>query len=172
MFEAKLKQVSQRSLRGVHEARRAAPPDRTPPSPSRPAFHTLSPLPAMPPFPLTFQGGILKKIVEAVKDLVVTANLDCSADGIALQAMDPSHVALVSLRLSTEGFDDYRCDRNLSLGINMVSRRGLSALAVCCSARPPPASSSLTRLPPLFPRPLACRLTWPRSSSAPATMTC
>ncbi|CAN7096921.1 unnamed protein product, partial [Brassica rapa subsp. narinosa] len=30
--------------------------------------------------------------------------------------MDSSHVALVSLLLRSEGFEHYRCDRNLSMG--------------------------------------------------------
>lgn len=67
------------------------------------------------------QGALLKKIIDAVKDLVETANWDCSGAGIALQAMDASHVSLVSLLLRCEGFEPYRCDRNLSLGINMAS---------------------------------------------------
>jgi proliferating cell nuclear antigen len=41
--------------------------------------------------------------------------------GIALQAMDNSHVALVSMLLRAEGFDPYRCDRNVALGINLNS---------------------------------------------------
>jgi proliferating cell nuclear antigen len=35
--------------------------------------------------------------------------------------MDSSHVSLVSLLMRTEGFERYRCDRNISLGINIVS---------------------------------------------------
>lgn len=35
--------------------------------------------------------------------------------------MDASHVALVALNLKSEGFDEFRCDRNISLGLNMVS---------------------------------------------------
>ena len=35
--------------------------------------------------------------------------------------MDTSHVSLVSLLLRAEGFEHYRCDRNLSLGINLES---------------------------------------------------
>ncbi|ORZ37959.1 proliferating cell nuclear antigen [Catenaria anguillulae PL171] len=60
----------------------------------------------------------LKRILDAVKDLVSDANLDCSDAGIALQAMDTSHVALVSLVLRSEGFDPFRCDRAMSLGVN------------------------------------------------------
>eukprot|EP01111_Echinosteliopsis_oligospora_P001820 TRINITY_DN1266_c0_g1_i1.p1 TRINITY_DN1266_c0_g1~~TRINITY_DN1266_c0_g1_i1.p1 ORF type:complete len:271 (-),score=63.02 TRINITY_DN1266_c0_g1_i1:159-941(-) len=67
------------------------------------------------------QAGILKKILESVKDLVETANFDCSPAGISLQAMDSSHVSLVSLLLRADGFEHYRCDRNLSLGINIGS---------------------------------------------------
>lgn len=37
------------------------------------------------------------------------------------QAMDQSHVALVSLKLEDVGFLHYRCDRPRSLGLNMSS---------------------------------------------------
>ena len=33
--------------------------------------------------------------------------------------MDGSHVALVSLKLSKEGFDNFRCDKDQVLGINV-----------------------------------------------------
>ena len=33
------------------------------------------------------EGGMLKKITEAMKDLVTEANFDCSTTGISLQAM-------------------------------------------------------------------------------------
>jgi len=67
------------------------------------------------------QAALLKKILEAVKDLVENANFDCSSAGIQLQAMDSSHVSLVSLLLRQDGFEHYRCDRNLTLGINLAS---------------------------------------------------
>lgn len=37
-----------------------------------------------------------------------------------MQAMDSSHVSLVALQLNREGFDAFRCDRNISLGLNLV----------------------------------------------------
>jgi len=67
------------------------------------------------------QASLLKKILDAIKDLVTDANFDCSANGISLQAMDSSHVSLVALLLRKDGFDFYRCDRNISLGINLAS---------------------------------------------------
>merc|ERR1712127_198224 len=48
------------------------------------------------------QGSLLKKLVEAVKDLVTEANFDCDASGISLQAMDSSHVSLIAMQLKAE----------------------------------------------------------------------
>ena len=42
------------------------------------------------------EGGVLKKIVEAIKDIVSNVNIDAGPNGISMQAMDPSHVALVN----------------------------------------------------------------------------
>ncbi|CAK7566611.1 MAG: proliferating cell nuclear antigen [Sporothrix epigloea] len=67
------------------------------------------------------QASILKKVVDAIKDLVQDCNFDCNDSGIALQAMDNSHVALVSMLLKAEGFSPYRCDRNVALGVNLTS---------------------------------------------------
>ena len=61
------------------------------------------------------------QVVDAIKDLVQDCNFDCNDSGIALQAMDNSHVALVSMMLRAEGFSPFRCDRNIALGINLTS---------------------------------------------------
>lgn len=67
------------------------------------------------------QAAMLKKVVDAIKDLVQDCNFDCNDSGIALQAMDNSHVALVSMMLKAEMFSPFRCDRNIALGINLTS---------------------------------------------------
>ena len=48
-------------------------------------------------------------------------NFECNDEGIHLQAMDNSHVALVSASLRSEGFDSFRCDRPITLGVNLAS---------------------------------------------------
>jgi proliferating cell nuclear antigen len=50
------------------------------------------------------EGLIFKKIVDAIKDLVKQVNIDASSTGLFMQAMDSSHVALVSLELKESGF--------------------------------------------------------------------
>lgn len=124
---------------------------------------------------------MIRKLIDSIKDLVTDANLECSGDGISLQAsaarqrgrqrgppapargrtgaatwgvggadwqtgdrgcalrlcahrahspptssprpqaMDSSHVSLVALLLRKDGFDSYRADRNISLGLNLGS---------------------------------------------------
>ena len=66
-------------------------------------------------------GSVLKKIVEAIKDIVNNVNLEATPKGISMQAMDPTHVALVGLILNEEGFKEYRADKNFSLGIKLAN---------------------------------------------------
>lgn len=61
------------------------------------------------------------QVVDAIKDLVQDCNFDCNDSGISLQAMDNSHVALVSMQLKAEAFSPFRCDRNIALGVNLTS---------------------------------------------------
>ena len=67
------------------------------------------------------QGKVFKQLIEALKDLVQEANIDCSDDEISIQAMDNSHVALVAVSLRSGGFDHFRCDRPISLGFNATN---------------------------------------------------
>lgn len=77
------------------------------------------------------QGNLLKKTIEALKDLITEGNFDVSSSGISFQGMDSSHVCLVSLQLKSDGFDHFRCDRNLSLGLHMGN---LSKILKCAGA--------------------------------------
>ncbi|KAG6887056.1 hypothetical protein C0995_001998 [Termitomyces sp. Mi166 len=67
------------------------------------------------------EAGTLKKLLDAVKELVNDANFECNEEGITMQAMDNSHVALVSVLLESTGFKRYRCDRPMPLGVNINS---------------------------------------------------
>lgn len=67
------------------------------------------------------QASTLKRLLDAIKELVQDANFECTEEGISLQAMDNSHVALCSAKLDATGFTRYRCDRPLPLGVNLGS---------------------------------------------------
>eukprot|EP00299_Pterocystis_sp_00344_P000778 c10361_g1_i1.p1 GENE.c10361_g1_i1~~c10361_g1_i1.p1 ORF type:complete len:316 (+),score=102.52 c10361_g1_i1:47-949(+) len=67
------------------------------------------------------KGILLKKCLEAIKDLVKQANFECTSSALQLQALDTSHVAMIKMILRSDGFVHYRCDRNVQLGINTDS---------------------------------------------------
>ena len=67
------------------------------------------------------QGEIFRKIISSIQDLVTDGNFQVDSDCISLQGMDTSHVSLVNLILKKDGFEDFRCDRDLTLGINFKS---------------------------------------------------
>ena len=63
--------------------------------------------------------------------------------------MDTSHVALVSLNLSMEGFESYRCDSNVVLGVNIANFAKVLKLAdpsdsITLQADQDPAALKLT----------------------------
>lgn len=67
------------------------------------------------------QATVLKKVVEAIRELVTDVNIDCTSAGLSLQSMDDAHVTLVILQMRASGFENYRCDRTIPIGINMSS---------------------------------------------------
>jgi len=67
------------------------------------------------------QAVLLKKVVDAMKDLCKDVNFDCSEQGMQVQSMDSSHVALVSLFMREKAFSEFKCDRPTSLGMNVDS---------------------------------------------------
>lgn len=73
-------------------------------------------------------GKVFKQVIEAIKDLVQDANMDCSEEELAIQSMDSAHVSLVAVSLQNSAFDHYRCDRPVSLGFNSAN---LSKILKC-----------------------------------------
>jgi len=65
-------------------------------------------------------GAILKKIVEIIKDKehIPEGVLFVSQDGITLQSMDSSHVALVDLFIRPNAALSFECNNTYRLGIN------------------------------------------------------
>ncbi|KAL7668945.1 hypothetical protein ACOME3_009630 [Neoechinorhynchus agilis] len=67
------------------------------------------------------QGSILKKLLDSIHPPITDATWDCETNGVHLQAMDNCHTTLVSLMLRSDGFENYRCDRRMSLSMNLHS---------------------------------------------------
>jgi len=67
------------------------------------------------------KASTLRKLMDSLKELVKEGNFDCSSNGISLQGVDPSFVALIQLSLRADGFELFRVDRNMNLGLNLES---------------------------------------------------
>ncbi|KAH8353260.1 hypothetical protein KR084_009885 [Drosophila pseudotakahashii] len=77
------------------------------------------------------QTLLLKKIIDALKEIIAQGTLDCSDSGLQLQSMDNSHVSLVALSLQSDCFEKFRCDRNVSLGLDL---RSLAKVLKCANS--------------------------------------
>ena len=62
---------------------------------------------------------LLKRILDAIKDLVDDVNWLCTEDGIELQSMDSSHVALISFTILPDACSLYTCTTPIRLGMNV-----------------------------------------------------
>lgn len=65
------------------------------------------------------RGHLLKKIIGAIKEILVHAVLECSPFGIFIHALDPSNICFVFIELHCDGFDEYVCDKTQMLGIDV-----------------------------------------------------
>lgn len=61
----------------------------------------------------------LKRIVEAIKDLITDANFEFTSEGVRLQAMDSAHVSLVHAVISRADCIYYTCEREITLGMKL-----------------------------------------------------
>jgi proliferating cell nuclear antigen len=60
-----------------------------------------------------------RSIVETLSTTVDQANFLVSAKGITVRAMDPIRVEMVDFELTKAAFEDYQCNGDMRLGINM-----------------------------------------------------
>lgn len=67
------------------------------------------------------EAETFKRIIEGVKDIVNDTNLEISPRGLFMQALDPSHVAMVELKIRATDFYIYNCKSSCTIGINIPS---------------------------------------------------
>ena len=65
----------------------------------------------------------LKRIVDSVNPLLGAAIFNIKPEGIAMQSMDSGQVTLIQLVLRKQGFEHFRCDKEILIGgylLNLV----------------------------------------------------
>ena len=69
----------------------------------------------------TVQSNAIRILCEALKDILTDVNLQISKDGLKIIAMDGSKVAIINLKLEASKFEEFYCNKELKVGINMTS---------------------------------------------------
>ena len=64
-----------------------------------------------------FQAKVKDIIIDSLSSLVNEVNLEATSNGLSLQAMGSAYISLVSLNMKEE---EYRCDKNTVLGLNLL----------------------------------------------------
>ena len=67
--------------------------------------------------------------IDSLISLINEVNLEATSNGLSLQAMGSAHISIVSLNKKEEGFEEYRCDKNTKLGLNLFDFGKLLKLA-------------------------------------------
>ncbi|KAK1443746.1 proliferating cell nuclear antigen like protein [Babesia gibsoni] len=70
-------------------------------------------------FECRIDGMFLRRLFDALREICSDVSMDCSEDGLSMQAMDNSHISLIHLCLSPDFFLQYRCDTPCTLGLNI-----------------------------------------------------
>ncbi|EDO06586.1 proliferating cell nuclear antigen (pcna) family protein [Babesia bovis T2Bo] len=70
-------------------------------------------------FECRLDGMFLRRLFEALREICNDVSIDCSEDGLSMQAMDNSHISLIHLCLAPDFFQLYRCDTPCTLGLNI-----------------------------------------------------
>ena len=69
----------------------------------------------------TVQTNAIKILFEALKNILCDVNFTASSTGIKLTTIDSTNCAIVNLVLYAEKFEEYICENELNIGLNLVS---------------------------------------------------
>lgn len=67
----------------------------------------------------TIKSGAFRTLIEALKEPLTDVNWEFTPKGISVLSMDNAHIVLVNLHLDAEQFEEYYCNKNYTVGINM-----------------------------------------------------
>ena len=69
----------------------------------------------------TVQSSAFRILIEALKEILTDANIECDSTGMKIIALDASHTVLVHMKLDASNFEQYYCPEKQVLGISMLN---------------------------------------------------
>ncbi len=80
-----------------------------------------------------FQGQIksdfIKAVIDATSILVDEAKFKFDADGLYGRMVDPAHVGMIDFRVRKEAFEEYECDKETEIGIDLEKLKSILKIA-------------------------------------------
>ena len=68
----------------------------------------------------TVQASAIRTLIEALKEILTDVNFEINESGIKVIAMDSSHVSLIYMKLLSENFEKFYCEKPIVCGISIV----------------------------------------------------
>jgi len=69
----------------------------------------------------TVQSNAFRILIEALKEILTDANIEFDESGMKISTMDASHTVLVHLKLDSDKFEYYACQKKITIGVNMLN---------------------------------------------------
>ncbi|KXB07752.1 hypothetical protein AKJ51_00115 [candidate division MSBL1 archaeon SCGC-AAA382A20] len=63
---------------------------------------------------------IWKNSIGAISNIIDEGAFNFSSEGVKMEAMDPSHVAMVDFHISSSAFEEYSVDESTSIGLDLI----------------------------------------------------
>ena len=69
----------------------------------------------------TVQSGAFRILIESLKEILTDTNIIFDETGIKLIATDNSQIVLIHMKLLSENFEYFYCDKKIIIGVNMMN---------------------------------------------------
>lgn len=71
-------------------------------------------------FEITFKDAkIVRGIFEAIGAIISECKLNFGKNGISMNSIDDGRICLINLKLNSKDFDDFKCEKDYELGLNI-----------------------------------------------------
>tara|TARA_B100001287_G_C22623888_1_gene501508 strand:- start:427 stop:1224 length:798 start_codon:yes stop_codon:yes gene_type:complete len=69
----------------------------------------------------TVQSGAFRVLIESLKEILTDTNIIFDPSGIKLIATDTSQIVLIHMKLNSENFEHFHCEKKTVIGVNMMN---------------------------------------------------
>ena len=69
----------------------------------------------------TVQSGAFRVLIESLKEILTDTNIIFDNTGIKLIATDTSQIVLIHMKLHSENFEYFHCEKKTTIGVKMMN---------------------------------------------------